>query len=238
MILHRDLKSANVLLNEFLVAMVCDFGLSRVAQPVRERFMYSPFTGSVRRLSTTSTHEFFDRPTTPAGPPPSAAAAAAVPAEGLASDGPPRSHQVDPLLRQASLPVDVPLEMWAAPQPVDLPFDSGPTRSASSAGDRLSVRPSQVAIADVNGRMTKAAGTIMWMSPEVFRGDTNYGPAVDVYVALLTRLAPRANTARTDWYCVFVQRSCSELPSLNGVSTVAKTEMRQTQSRCELHVAR
>ena len=29
--------------------------------------------------------------------------------------------------------------------------------------------------------MTKAAGTLLWMAPEVFRGDENYGPAVDVY---------------------------------------------------------
>jgi hypothetical protein len=34
------------------------------------------------------------------------------------------------------------------------------------------------------GQMTKAAGTGPWMSPEVFRGDVTYGPAVDVYVAV------------------------------------------------------
>eukprot|EP00035_Acanthoeca_spectabilis_P033031 m.21650 g.21650 ORF g.21650 m.21650 type:complete len:1167 (+) comp5717_c0_seq1:171-3671(+) len=29
--------------------------------------------------------------------------------------------------------------------------------------------------------MTKAVGTLLWMAPEMFRGDENYGPAVDVY---------------------------------------------------------
>jgi hypothetical protein len=28
--------------------------------------------------------------------------------------------------------------------------------------------------------MTKAVGTALWMSPEVFCGNTSYGPAVDV----------------------------------------------------------
>ena len=50
--LHRDLKSANVLVNELhTIAKVCDFGLSRVAKPTpRIIVSYSPFTGVTRLL--------------------------------------------------------------------------------------------------------------------------------------------------------------------------------------------
>jgi serine/threonine protein kinase len=48
--LHRDLKSANVLLNEQrTIAKVCDFGLARVVRPARRHVVQSPFTG-VKRL--------------------------------------------------------------------------------------------------------------------------------------------------------------------------------------------
>jgi serine/threonine protein kinase len=44
--LHRDLKSANVLLNEQrTIAKVCDFGLARVIRPARRHVVQSPFTG-------------------------------------------------------------------------------------------------------------------------------------------------------------------------------------------------
>ena len=38
-----------------------------------------------------------------------------------------------------------------------------------------------VGMLDVSGTMTKAVGTPLWMAPEAFRGDENYGSAVDVY---------------------------------------------------------
>jgi len=38
-----------------------------------------------------------------------------------------------------------------------------------------------VNILDARGTMTKAAGTLLWMAPEVFRGDQNYTGGVDVY---------------------------------------------------------
>lgn len=47
-LLHRDLKSGNVLLDEHLNAKVGDLGLSRVARPSRQHIIvHSPFTGAM-----------------------------------------------------------------------------------------------------------------------------------------------------------------------------------------------
>ena len=47
--------------------------------------------------------------------------------------------------------------------------------------DPLSLSDIAVGIEDARGNMTKAAGTLLWMAPEVFRGDQNYTNAADVY---------------------------------------------------------
>lgn len=48
--------------------------------------------------------------------------------------------------------------------------------SASAIAATLSV-----GVMDPHGTMTKAVGTLLWMAPEVFRGDRDYGRPVDVY---------------------------------------------------------
>jgi hypothetical protein len=108
--LHRDLKSANVLLDEQMRAKVCDFGLSRVVRPTRQHVVHSPFTGVTRLLPSV---------------------------DGVEING---GHE-----------------------------------SAMSFDDIA------VSVLDARGTMTKAAGTLLWMAPEVYRGDRNYTGAVDVY---------------------------------------------------------
>ena len=48
--LHRDLKSPNILLDKQLKAKVCDFGLTRIMRVGRARIVHSPFTGTTRLL--------------------------------------------------------------------------------------------------------------------------------------------------------------------------------------------
>eukprot|EP00035_Acanthoeca_spectabilis_P005475 m.114177 g.114177 ORF g.114177 m.114177 type:complete len:128 (+) comp13043_c0_seq3:1609-1992(+) len=58
--------------------------------------------------------------------------------------------------------------------------------------------------ADAEGTTTKAAGTLLWMAPEVFRGDLDYSAAVDVFsfgvvlYELATREAPWAELRAAD----------------------------------------
>ena len=112
-LMHRDLKSANVVLDTSLKAKVCDFGLARVARPSSTvHVMHSPFTGTTR---------------------------------------------VVPALES-----------------VDLSFTESSHRLVAHTDIALSIE-------DAHGTMTRAAGTLLWMAPEIFRGDTHYGRAVDVY---------------------------------------------------------
>lgn len=58
--------------------------------------------------------------------------------------------------------------------------------SIQMAGDQngdstLSAADIFVNIVGAQGTMTRATGTLLWMAPEMFRGDQNYGPKVDVY---------------------------------------------------------
>ena len=115
-LLHRDLKSPNILLDKQLRAKVCDFGLTRMTPVSRARIVHSPFTGVTRLLP---------------------------PLEGI----------------------DINCASGSQAFAVNVPHYS----------------ETMVSIEDRRGKMTKAVGTLLWMAPEVFRGDRIYGRAIDVY---------------------------------------------------------
>jgi serine/threonine protein kinase len=58
----------------------------------------------------------------------------------------------------------------------------------------MSSSPAAASVHARHGTMTKAAGTLLWMAPEVLRGDRNYSSPVDVYSfgIVLWELAMRA----------------------------------------------
>jgi serine/threonine protein kinase len=64
--------------------------------------------------------------------------------------------------------------------------------------------PMKLGALDSRGTMSKAVGTLLWMAPEMFRGDQNYDSAVDVYSygmilwELATRQIPWPNVRSDD----------------------------------------
>ena len=78
---------------------------------------------------------------------------------------------------------------------------------------------------DVRGSMTKAAGTQLWMAPEVFRGDRNYTNAVDVYSfgIVLWELATR----KVPWDG---ELSSDELKFFDGLNRALQSGRRPTVS--------
>ena len=82
-----------------------------------------------------------------------------------------------------------------------------------------------VSIVDAHGTMTKAAGTLQWMAPEVFRGDQDYTRAVDVYSfgMVLWELATRKTPWQDD-----IEDSEVETSFFNGINHALQTGRRPT----------
>jgi serine/threonine protein kinase len=93
----------------------------------------------------------------------------------------------------------------------------------SSGQHTASLSSISVSIVDARGTMTKAAGTLQWMAPEVFRGDQDYGPAVDVYSfgMVLWELATRKTPWKDD-----IEDSEIETSLFNGINRALQTGKR------------
>ena len=80
-------------------------------------------------------------------------------------------------------------------------------------------------IVDARGTMTKGAGTLQWMAPEVFRGDKNYSTAVDVYSfgIVMWELATRKTPWKED-----IADSDNAVHLFNGINRALQTGLRPT----------
>jgi len=100
---------------------------------------------------------------------------------------------------------------------------TGVTRLLPDVADAIEVYDGQSALSTARvavsfsdargGTMAKAAGALLWMAPEVFRGDQTYTKAVDMYSfgIVLWELATR----QTPWVCELPPENAQFFESLN-----------------------
>jgi serine/threonine protein kinase len=93
----------------------------------------------------------------------------------------------------------------------------------SDVQSALSLSRIAVSFVDARGTMTKTAGTLQWMAPEVFRGDQNYTKAVDVYSfgMVLWELATRKTPWKDD-----IEENEIETSLFNGINLALQTGRR------------
>jgi serine/threonine protein kinase len=78
---------------------------------------------------------------------------------------------------------------------------------------------------DSHGVMSRASGTLLWMAPEVFRGDTNYTSAADVYSYALVMY--ELATRRVPWDEIM---STTETEFFNALNTSLQRGFRPSLS--------